>query len=229
MITHLACIMDGNRRWAKARGLMPWYGHSQGAESVRTVIEFCKKKQIPYLSLYAFSIENFNRSATEQNYIFSFMVDQAAKQLPDFLANDIQIRFVGDRSLFPVHVKGVCEDLENKTDHCKSLLLQVFFCYGARQELVAATKKIAHDIERGVVSAAMVNEETLTNALWTGSVPSPDLIIRTGGHRRLSNFMLFQAAYSELYFLDCLWPDISMQDLDQAAASFYGQQRNFGT
>jgi len=229
MITHLACIMDGNRRWAQQNGMMPWYGHSQGAESVKTAIQFCIENSISYLSLYAFSLENFNRSALEKEYIFSYLINEADKQLPDFIAHGVSVRFVGDRSLFPAHVLPVCESIEQATAQGTNLKVQILFCYGARQELLAATKEIGRRVASGEIKAEDISESMLKEHLWTGAIPEPDLIIRTGGFKRLSNFLLYQSAYSELYFTDCLWPEITAQHLHDAMSSYHHYKRNFGT
>lgn len=228
MITHLACIMDGNRRWAKKRALMPWYGHKEGAQAVRTVIRFCIDKGISYLSLYTFSLENFNRSQQEKDYIFSFLVTESEKELPFFVEHGIRIKFVGDRSLFPRSVVTTCQKIEEETKQCNKLTIQVLFCYGSRQEIIAAVQKIANQVALGQLTADEINDEIFKSNLWTDGVPDPDLIIRTGGLQRLSNFLLYQSAYSELYFLDCLWPDITERDLQAAADYFNNCKRNFG-
>ncbi len=228
MIKHLACIMDGNRRWAQKKGMMPWYGHNQGAEAIKTVIRFCLENEIKYLSLYAFSLENLKRSAIEKEYIFSYIINEADKQLSDFLAQGICIRFMGDVSLFPESVLATCRTLEQATAQGTALYVQVLFCYGARQELLAATQEIAKRVVSGELNADEITQETLEKYLWTGGLPDPDLVIRTGGFKRLSNFLLYQSAYSELYFTDCLWPEISMQQLQDALASYHNYKRNFG-
>ncbi|MCL5874903.1 MAG: polyprenyl diphosphate synthase, partial [Candidatus Dependentiae bacterium] len=161
MIKHLACIMDGNRRWAQQRSLMPWYGHSQGAEAIKTVMRFCLENGIRYLSLYAFSIENLKRSAIEKEYIFSYIVSEAHKQLPDFLERGIKIRFLGDTSLFPAAVLSTCRMLEQATEQGTSLYVQVLFCYGARQELLSATKEIVRSIALGELTVDDITQETL--------------------------------------------------------------------
>lgn len=229
MIKHLACIMDGNRRWAKKRGLMPWYGHKEGAESVRTVLQFCLEKRISYLSLYTFSIENFNRPEEEKNYIFSFLVQEAEHELPLFIEQGIRIIFVGDRSLFPASVLPTCNRIEQETKLGSKLIVQVMFCYGSRQEMISSIKRIAVDVADKKVAVDDVSDDLVHRYLWTHNAPDPDLIIRTGGVRRLSNFMLYQAAYSELFFLDCMWPDITRVDLQNAIDYFDQCKRNFGT
>ncbi|TET06429.1 di-trans,poly-cis-decaprenylcistransferase [Candidatus Dependentiae bacterium] len=227
-IIHLACIMDGNRRWAKRQGLLPWYGHREGMEAVRTVIDFCLEKQIRFLSLYTFSLENFKRPEPEKRYLFSYLAKQAEKEVDQFIAKGVQVHFIGDRTQFPESMRPVCELAERKTANCKRLCLNLLFCYGGRQELVASVKNIVHDVKAGKLTEDKITEELINQYLWTGSIPAPDLIIRTGGMRRLSNFLLYQAAYSELCFLDCMWPDMTKVDLENVLNSFKEYKRNFG-
>jgi len=228
-LNHLACIMDGNRRWAKQRGLFAWYGHREGTEAVRTVIDFCLEKSIRYLSLYTFSLENFKRPAVEKRYLFNYLAKQSEKELPVFIKKGVRVRFVGDRSYFPESLRAMCARIEQGTAHGDRLLLNLLFCYGGQQELVAGIKDIIKDIKAGNLSEDDVNEERINQYLWTGAIPAPDLIIRTGGMQRLSNFLLYQAAYSELCFLDCMWPELSKEHLENAISSFGQSKRNFGT
>ncbi len=229
MIKHLACIMDGNRRWAKKQGRVPWYGHQEGVQAVKKVIEFCLQKKISYLSLYTFSIENFQRSHTEKKYLFRLLVQEAKKGINDFLKSDIRIKFIGDRSLFPKDVLPTCIEVEDATKQCATLQVNFLFCYGSQQEIVGGIKQIAHKIKSGVLSVDQIDQQALKNHLWTAGIPEPELIIRTGGVRRLSNFLLFQAAYTEFYFLDCLWPEITNNHLEDAVSTFSECKRNFGT
>lgn len=220
--------MDGNRRWAIKQGLLSSFGHKKGLEGVSTVVDFCLQKKIPYLSLYTFSIENLKRSVAEQHYLFEVLAYEAAQELEQFKQKNVNIRFVGDRALFPKSVKPICETLEKETKNCNGLYLIFLLCYGGRQEIVDTTKRIAAKIKKGDLQEADITPEVFNRFLWTTELPNPDLIIRTGGHHRLSNFLLFQGAYSELYFLDCLWPDISQQDLEAAVIFFDDCQKNFG-
>lgn len=228
MIKHLACIMDGNRRWARNLGWETLKGHSEGASTVKKVIGFCLEKGISYLSLYAFSIENFNRTELEKNYLFDLIARNAQEGLEEFINKGIRVRFIGDRSLFPAQLLPVCEDIEEKTKHLNTLHLNFLFCYGARQEIIGGIKQLVRRILDGRVAEADISAEMFQGYLWTGDIPEPDLIIRTGKVRRLSNFLLYQAAYSEFYFLDCLWPELTTQHLESALASFDTCQRNFG-
>jgi undecaprenyl diphosphate synthase len=228
-LTHLACIMDGNRRWAKQRGLVPWYGHKEGVEAVRRAVQFCLEKKIPYLSLYTFSVENFKRDPEENRYLFGLMVQEAQKGLEEFKKNGIRLRFIGDRSLFPEQLAPLLENAEKETANNTNLTVIFLFCYGGQQEIFAAVKDIADKVNAGTLSVEQVTPELLNQTIWTGSIPDPDLIIRTGGFSRLSNFLLYKAAYSEFCFLDCLWPDLSFEHLQKAYDDFLECKRNFGT
>jgi undecaprenyl diphosphate synthase len=228
MIKHLACIMDGNRRWARLQGKLPVLGHQEGVKAGRRVIQFCLEKKIPYLSFYTFSIENFKRSAQEQDFIFNIVATQGLQEVAQLRQEGVRIRFVGDRALFPPSLISVCDTLEQQTQDCTALQVNLLFCYGARQEIIGGIKKIIRQVKAGVLDEDDINEESFNHYLWTQDFPDPDLIIRTGGVSRLSNFLLYQAAYSELYFLDCLWPDIGAQQLEQAVSFFDKAQRNFG-
>lgn len=225
---HLAMVMDGNRRWAKRYGFQPWQGHKEGTKAVETVIKFCLEKKIPYLSLYAFSLENFNRAPEELKYLFGLIVDQAREQLQTCLKEGIRMRFIGDRSRFPASTVAPIEQLETQTAHLNNLVVNFLFCYGGRQEIVSAVKTVVEKIKAGFLREADINEQTFADYLWMHGIPDPDLIVRTGGAHRLSNFLLYQAAYSELYFIDCLWPEVGNTELEAAVAYFEKCTRNFG-
>lgn len=228
MIQHIAFIMDGNRRWAKKQGLQAFFGHRKGAEALENVIDFCLTSKILYVSLYTFSIENFNRSAAEVNYLFDLLVSEARKKLAVFLNHGVRVRFVGDRTLFPASIISTVDLLEQETSACVNLNLNFLFCYGARQEIIGGIKKFYEQIKLGAVLLEDLDDESFKHYLWTGDIPEPELIIRTSGVKRLSNFLLYQAAYSEFYFLDCLWPDITQEHMRTAVQSYIDTQRNFG-
>ena len=220
--------MDGNRRWAKKKGWMPWKGHDQGVKAAQSVVEFCLEKNIPYLSLYTFSLENFNRAPEELSYLFDIIAGNAADNLDYYKKKGVRIRFIGDRSKFPERVMPVCERVEQETACLNALAVNILFCYGARQEIVSAAKKIYYKIKTGELHEDAISEAIFQENLWTNGSPEPDLIVRTGGAHRLSNFLLYQAAYSEFYFLDCLWPEITKTHLEDALMFFNNSQRNFG-
>jgi undecaprenyl diphosphate synthase len=229
MITHLACIMDGNRRWAKKQGWLSTDGHREGVRAAERVVNFCLDNAIPYLSLYTFSTENLKRPAEEQHFLFNVLFQEIYEQwIPQLQAKDVRISFIGDRALFPAKVRTICEQVEQKTSHAKTLHLNFLFCYGGRQEIVAGVKKIIAEVQQGILKPEAVNEQVIQDHLWSAHIPVPEIIIRTGGMARLSNFLLFQAAYSELFFLDCLWPELTQIHLQQVATTFAQRQRNFG-
>jgi undecaprenyl diphosphate synthase len=228
MITHLACIMDGNRRWASQRGLPSMMGHREGVKAVERVIKYCLERGVRYLSLYTFSLENFKRSVEERTFLFNLIAEQAQAQMTKALKNGIRIKFVGDRALFPDHVKKVCEDIEAQTKDQSKITVNILFCYGGRQEIVAACKEVCDDIDVGLIKKEELSPEYFQGRLWTGDCPSPDLIVRTGGVKRLSNFLLFQAAYSELFFTDTFWPALSDFELEEIWKDYHHIKRNFG-
>lgn len=229
MITHLACIMDGNRRWAMRQNLANLLGHKRGIETINTVVDFCLAKKIPYLSLYAYSIENLhNRSQEEQCYLFGKLAQDAAQDIDIFKQKNVRIQFVGDRTLFPQNMHAVCETIERETVHCSELILSLLFCYGGQQEIVDAAKRIAIKVACGILSENDITPELFAQHLWTAFLPPPDLIIRTGNQQRLSNFLLYQAAYSELYFLKCMWPDITHKELESALIYYHECRKMFG-
>ena len=220
MLQHLALIMDGNRRWAKQLGKMPWDGHYQGAKKVELVLRFCLENKIQYVSLYALSLENLKRSQQELSGIFTLMVDFATSQADQLVANNIAVKFLGDLSLLPENVYEQCKILEKKTENCTALTCNFLICYGGQQEIVQAAIK-ARNQENLTV-------ESFNNYLWTSGQPFPELIIRTGNVQRLSNFLLFQAAYAEIRFSKTLWPDISKEELEAFLTEYQSCQKNFG-
>jgi len=228
MIKHIAFIMDGNRRWAKKRGILKVLGHKEGANTIKTVSDFCLEWKINYLSLYTFSIENFNRSEKEKAYLFNLIIEEANKALEDFIENKIRVRFIGDRSLFPKNVVPALEKIEKETANFSNLNINFLFCYGARQEILNGVKDIAKQVKSGKLQEEDITEEVFGKSLWTGGVPEPEIIVRTGGHQRLSNFLLYQAAYSEFCFLDCMWPELKTEHLNKIMVGYEKKQRNFG-
>jgi len=220
--------MDGNRRWAMQQGLQSLYGHRKGIDAVKLVVDFCIENNIAYLSLYTFSIENLKRSSEEQYYLFEVLAEEAVHDLEEFKSRNIAIRFIGDRALFPKSIKPLCEKMEKETQFCTGLSLNFLLCYGGRQEIIDTAKRIASKVRKGDLLESDITYEVFERFLWTAGTPFPDLIIRTGGYHRLSNFLLFQGAYSELYFLNCLWPDITKHDLEKAVIYFNDCQKNCG-
>lgn len=228
-IKHLAAIMDGNRRWAKNQGLSFNFGYAEGGtKAIKTIIEFCIDRQIQYLSLYAFSLENFKRPQEEQDFLFDTIATEGKKNVSFFKEHKVRVTFVGDRDRFPEKVISTCDFLEKETRGYSGLFLNILFCYGARQELISGIKKLLCDIKNGIITENDISEKNLGDRLWTTGTPDPELIIRTGNVSRLSNFLLYQAAYSEFCFLPCMWPEITTQHLADAVDSFLKINRNFG-
>lgn len=229
MLKHLACIMDGNRRWAKKHGLFAWEGHKEGIEAAKRAIKFCLDQSIPYLSLYLFSIENLKRSETEQHYMFTILPGQVADGLlRDLKEWNVKVRFIGNRALFPHAIKPLIDRFEKETKNNTGLQLNMLFCYGGRQEIVDGVKKIAQKIKAGDITEDQITEELLEESLWMGEFPAPDMIVRTSGLSRISNFLIYQGAYSEWRVLDCLWPEIQEKHLLEVVDGFKHIQRNFG-
>jgi len=228
MIKHLAVVMDGNRRWALARGMQAMLGHQEGAKAIECAVNFCLETGISYLSLYTFSLENFQRSHEEKSFLFNMMVNELEQRRDSFIEKGIKIRFIGDRTIFPIQVMPTCRKMEQATEKCDKLVLNFLFCYGAQQEIVDAVRKLVRKVKSGELDEGDLNEKVFEQALWSAGTPVPDLIIRTGGRQRLSNFLLYQAAYSEFCFLDCLWPDITIDDFKTVVHNFENSTRNFG-
>ncbi len=226
---HLACIMDGNRRWAKQHGWMPWSGHKEGVQAAQRVVDFCLAKNISFLSLYTFSIENFRRSQEEQLFMFRMLVQEATKSQDMWIKKGVRVRFIGDLLLFPEDVQQACAQLEKKTAAQTNLQVNLLFGYGSRQELAACMQTIGEKLLKGELAIEDISTQTLADNLWTAGMPDPELVIRTGGAHRLSNFLLYQVAYAELYFLDCFWPEVNNEHLEKALEYFNQCKRNFGT
>ncbi|MBX9830885.1 di-trans,poly-cis-decaprenylcistransferase [Candidatus Babeliales bacterium] len=224
---HLAIIPDGNRRWAAKNKLESVFGHRKGMETLRFAIKVCLKNSIKYLSLYTFSLENFSRSQAEQSYFFKLFFE-FKKELPELIEQGVCVRFLGDRSYFPNDVLSVIYEVEEQTKQCAKLFLNLLFCYGSQQEIVFAARSLAKKVQMGEMKLEDITPDSLKNSLWTSGMPDPDLIIRTGNTVRVSNFLLFQAAYSEYMFLDCFWPEVTEEVLQQCVNKFDTIQRNIG-
>ncbi len=216
-LQHIAFIMDGNGRWATARNMPREYGHKNGAQVFREITEYCHKIGIRYLTVYAFSTENWKRPKREVNAIMKLLDEYLDKQRPD----NASIRFIGDVSVLDPKIVEKIDKMTKETAG-NEYVLNVAINYGSRAELVTAFNKLLTEGKREVT------EQDVNAALYTGDCPDPDLIVRTGGDLRISNFLLWQAAYSELYFTDTLWPDMTSDDVDRAVDAFYSRKRRFG-
>ncbi|NBV06048.1 MAG: isoprenyl transferase [Proteobacteria bacterium] len=225
---HIAIIMDGNARWAKTRGLPIAVGHKQGSENVRKIAESCIEIGVKNLTIYAFSSENWNRPQDEVQYLMNLLDNYLEKETKALVEKDVKMIISGNLEKLSQATKSRIKDLENLTKNNKSLTLNVAFSYGSRQEIVDATKKISLAVSEGKISFDEINEKFFSQNLYQPQMPDPDLLIRTAGDLRLSNFLLWQAAYSELYFTEVFWPDFGKQHLLQAINEFNKRERRYG-
>jgi len=225
---HIAIIMDGNGRWAKKRGLPRTAGHAAGAETFRRIANYCRTLGVEYLTVYAFSTENWKRSEEEVGAIMKLLGNYLKEALRDMEKNHVRFRFFGDLTRLSSKLQQLCAEAENKSAVFGDV--QVNFClnYGGRDELVKASQAFARDVAGGKYTPEDLTEELLASYLYSKNVPDPELIIRPSGEMRTSNFLLWQSAYSEYVFMDVLWPDFSPEDLDQAIAEYNGRNRRFG-
>ena len=225
---HVAIIMDGNGRWAKKRGMPRTFGHKKGAETVRKVVEEATNLGIKYLTLFGFSTENWNRPVEEVTELMGLMRHYVRSNVADLQKNGVRLRIIGERHRISQDVLEVIESAEQLTAHNDKIHLTIAFSYGARQELVAAAQKLAFEVQAGHLQPDEIDQTRFNHALMTSDLPDPDLLIRTSGEKRISNFLLWQLAYTELSFIDTLWPDFGRQDLEAAIDDFNGRERRFG-
>jgi undecaprenyl diphosphate synthase len=225
---HVAIIMDGNGRWAKARGVSRIAGHREGGEAVRRTVEAAARLGLECLTLFAFSTENWKRSRFEIRALMDLLVDYLRRELPTLKQNNIQFRMIGDPAALNISVLEHVRRAEIATFQNSGLKLTVALNYGARAEMVYAVRKLATAVLEGKLDPAVIDEGLISRSLFTRLMPDPDLIIRTSGEMRLSNFLLWQGAYSELYVTDRFWPDFSEDDLLQAIATYQTRERRFG-
>jgi undecaprenyl diphosphate synthase len=227
-LTHVAIIMDGNRRWADAHRKPRLFGHKAGVRTLKEIVKHTAKGNLPYLTVYAFSSENWNRSQEEVDYLFDLFAAVVRDELDELSENNVKVRIIGDIDGMPESLRESCQYAMNKTRANTGMRLQVALNYGARQEIAQAARAMALDVQAGKLSAGEINAETLETYLYTAGIPDPDLIIRTGGEIRLSNYLLWQAAYSELYVTDLAWPDFDGREFDKACEEFALRQRRWG-
>lgn len=223
---HIAIIMDGNGRWAKQRNLDRTYGHKEGAVSVRSVIETAARLGISFVTLYTFSTENWNRPVEEVDALMSLLVEMTVKETPDLIKNNVRLRVIGDVGRLPEHTKVALDKCIEETSVSTGLNLVLALSYSSRWEITEAAKHIARDLNNNKLSS--VDESTISEYLTTKGIPDPDLLVRTGGELRISNFLLWQVAYAELYFTDVLWPDFREKQLYEAILDFQSRERRFG-
>ena len=225
---HIAIIMDGNGRWAKRQGLARMFGHKQGVETVHRITEAAAELGIQYLTLYAFSTENWNRPKEEVDALMVLLVDTIVKETPTLMKNNIVLQTIGDLSRLPQATRDKFLECIEQTSQNAGLTLIIALSYSARWELIQAAKHIAQAVQNGQLLPEDINEEVLSNHLTTAQYPDPDLLIRTSGELRISNFLLWQLAYSEMYFTPCLWPEFTNEEFYHAIVDYQGRERRFG-
>lgn len=225
---HIAIIMDGNGRWAKQHAMGRIRGHKKGAQAVRTTVTACRELGISYLTLFAFSSENWGRPSDEINALMSLMEDYLDQEASTMQKQEIKLTTIGDidRLYSPVQKKLL--DVKKLTEHNDKMVLNLALSYGGRDEMIAAVKKMISDHADGKLKMDDINQDLVSRYLYTGGMPDPDLLIRTSGEYRISNFLLWQLAYAELYFTDVLWPDFKKDDLFRAIAVYQSRERRFG-
>lgn len=225
---HIAIIMDGNGRWAQEKGEDRLFGHLHGVESVRNIVEGCAELGIEYLTLYAFSTENWDRPAYEVSGLMEILVDTIRKEVPTLNKNNIKLHVIGDLNMLPASARQALGEALSETAANTGLNLVMALSYSSRWELVNAVKNIAADVKKGTLDPEAVTQETLQQYLTTSNFPDPELMIRTSGEYRISNFLLYQLAYAELYFTNTRWPDFRKNNLYEAIIDFQQRQRRFG-
>lgn len=225
---HVAIIMDGNGRWAKKQGLMRAFGHENGTKSVRKIVEACAKIGIENLTLYAFSTENWNRPKIEVDTLMKILINSLKNELTTLQNNNIKLNTIGNLEMLPKSAQKQLLEVINKTADNTKMTLTLALSYGSREELVAVIKNISSKVKNNIISIDAIDESIINQHLYTQNLPDVDLLIRTSGEHRISNFLLWQIAYAELYFTDILWPDFTEQDLYEAIISYQKRERRFG-
>ncbi len=226
---HVAVIMDGNGRWANSQGLSRVAGHKRGVEAVKRLIKGCLRHEIPYLTIFAFSSENWNRPESEVNALMELLMGALENQTAKLDENGVRLRLIGDLNRFDGRIQKLADQAMQATENNSKLTLNVAINYGGRWDITQASKRIAEKVSAGEIQVQDIDEKTLANELTTSGQPDPDLFIRTSGEYRISNFMLWQAAYSEFYFTDLLWPDFDEAAFTDALLKFTSRDRRFGT
>ncbi|NDP26078.1 MAG: isoprenyl transferase [Flavobacterium sp.] len=225
---HLAIIMDGNGRWAKKQGLLRTLGHESGTKSVKSNIKTCAKLGIENLTLYAFSTENWNRPKLEVDTLMKILVRSLKKELKTLQENNIKLNTIGNLEKLPKSAQNELLDVIDKTKNNSRMTLTLALSYGSREEIVNAVRNISDKVKNNIISLDSIDDSIINEHLYTRNLPEVDLLIRTSGEHRISNFLLWQIAYAELYFTDILWPDFKEQDLYEAIISYQKRERRFG-
>lgn len=225
---HIAIIMDGNGRWAKGKGKFRIFGHKNGVISVRETTEACAELGVKYLTLYAFSTENWNRPQAEVNALMDLLVNTIEKEIPTLQKNSIKLTAIGDLASLPKSCYNKLQHAINETKDNTRMQLVLALSYSAKWDLTNCVKSIARDIKSGIIDIENINDGLIDNYLSTKGIPHPELLIRTSGEQRISNFLLWEIAYSELYFTPVLWPDFRKEDLYKALIEYQNRERRFG-
>jgi undecaprenyl diphosphate synthase len=225
---HIAIVMDGNGRWAEERHQLRLFGHKAGVKSVRTVVETAREIGVRHLTLYAFSTENWRRPSIEVKGLMALLDSYLKSEQKNMLKNDIRLQCLGQLDKLPPGVQKTLARVMDATAHCTTMILNLALSYGSRSEIIGAVRKLTEKCMEGELSPSDLDEELLSNHLYTARQPDPDLFIRTGGEKRLSNFLLWQISYAELYFTDIKWPDFGRNELLEAVADYGARQRRFG-
>jgi len=220
--------MDGNGRWARTRHLPRTAGHKKGVDATRTIVEACAQRGVEVLTLFAFSSENWNRPKSEVASLMELFITVLAREAKRLAKNNIRMKIIGERQRFSAKLQSEMQTAESLTQNSNGMLLQIAVNYGGRLDLLGAMRKIAEKVSQGAMSVADLTEDSISDSLSTAGVIDPDLFIRTGGEKRVSNFLLWQLAYSELYFTDQLWPDFNENELDMAIELYQSRERRFG-
>ena len=225
---HVAIIMDGNGRWAKLQGKNRVSGHRQGAKSVREIVEEAAKREVQYLTLFTFSTDNWSRPKDEVSLLMKLLVNSLRKEFNKLIQNNIRLQAVGALNELPSAVKEELDYVIEKTKNNTGLLLSLALNYGGKEELTEAMKVIAYKVKNSIISPEKVDQSTINEHLYTQNLPAVDLLIRTSGEERISNFLLWHIAYAELYFTKTLWPDFTKEDLEKAFVDYAKRERRFG-
>jgi undecaprenyl diphosphate synthase len=225
---HIAIIMDGNGRWAKKHAIGRIAGHKKGADSVRETVRACRELGIQCLTLYAFSVENWLRPKSEVNGLMKLLEEYLHSEIDELIQNGIHLMMIGDIDALKQPLRKVLKDAMLKTAHNSDMILNIALSYGSRDEIIGAVKKVLNDYSKGSIKPEDITKDLFSRYLNTGELPDPDLLIRTSGEYRISNFLLWQMAYTEFYFTDVLWPDFRRADLIEAIAEYQSRERRFG-
>lgn len=225
---HIAIIMDGNGRWAKKRGMPRTFGHKKGAENVVKITRAMKESGVKYLTLYAFSTENWQRSKDEVDALMQLLNEYLDKELKEIMDNNVRIVFIGERYMLSDSIQAKMTFLEKESEKNTDLTLCIALSYGSRQEILSAVKKIAAKVKEGSMDISQITQDAFSEELYTKEIPDPDVLIRTSGEQRISNYLLWQSAYTELFFTNILWPDFGKDELLDIINKFNQRERRYG-